>query len=646
MRISSVLLENIKKFGSKESIFSFGGHPGMHTVSGGNGSGKTAIFRSVQIFQKIFFFDQLEEENDSEYYELYEKISNDLDGLLRTENGLIDVAFKDNEFSFRVELRISKNHSGWQYNFKSGSDGDIDLLSKYWNIKNPTEIVAFIDASKSFSDFGVGFDDISLLSRREIRRRFILDCIFEPEKTLQSIYRKTVIDHVQYRIDPKRTYHYFRDANSAIKKISGNIEVANISATKLDGQLVIVGKTNKDSQLFDVKDFSSGERALYLTLLFLFYLPNIGVLIIDEPENHLHESLLCKFYDFLEDFIKDKSVTSQENIDNENHESSIIKSGLEQIFLTTHSRALIYKNMERGYSYSMANNEIVRILASDVERSLRASGISTVHSKTLFVEGDTEASLMSEFFEQERIKVTPVNSCNEVISYFEKIAAIRTTIHGAAFCFAIDSDNRTLEDIKKIQSIDADFFDQSFCILDCHEIENLFIDEKLILDVVNKIRNGMELEEIDIDLIQKTMSNESIDLYETSRSKYIASGLRLELKRTISDPITDAKKMRSVGIEDLIKNTITLELKETITNEAKRLQDNFEKLWKEDWKKYVDGKAFIGRLCQKLSSGFAPTHSTIIKKMIIKRIKENPEKYSFGVFYKNIVNKFNIQGAL
>jgi hypothetical protein len=650
MRISSVVLENIKKFNPKPAIFEFGGQPGVYTLSGGNGSGKTAIFRSVQVFQKIFFFAQLDPEKDTEHSILYEKIWRDLDGLMSADSSLIDIAFKDEEYGFRVELRLEKNHRHWNFIFKPGADGDMEFLNKYWNIDNPTGIVAFIDASKSFSDFGVEFDDIKLSPRRERRRRFMLDCVFEPEKTLQSIYRKAVIDHVQYRIDPKRTYQYFKEANLAVKEISGNIEVANISATKMDGQLVIVGRTSKGAPLFDVKDFSSGERALYLTLLFLFYLPNIGILIIDEPENHLHESLLCQFYDFLEGFLKNNADELYQKVNksdqSETGNSKINTNVLEQIFLTTHSRALIYKNMDQGFSFAMAGDRILPIEASEVERGLRASGISTVYSRTLFVEGTTDVSLMAEFLERERIKVTAVNNCKEVISYFEKISAIRTTVHGAAFCFAIDADNRTAKEIEAIRKICPEFYDQSFCVLDRHEVENLFIDETLIFDVVNKIRDGLELRPVNSDKIHEIMATEAAKLKSISKQKYLASGLRMELKQIVIDPITDVKVMKKSSIDDLISKTISASLCDTIINSAKELESTFDTLWLKDWKNYVDGKSFIGMLCARLSTECAGANASAIREMMVRRVKENPDSYAFGKFYRDILNKFEKQGAL
>lgn len=629
MKINNIHLTNIKKFGTKGANFNFYGEGGIFTISGGNGSGKTAIFKALQVFQKIVFFQQLTD--GSEVERIKKILWNDIDGLLSDEYGVIDVQFKEStsdEFKFSVKLILTKTHSDWGYEFANPKNGLIHLISEYWDINDPKDIVAFIDAGKSFSEFGVGFDSIKLLSRRDQHRKLILDCVFEPEKTLQSIYRKTVIDHIQYRLDPKRTYTYFKNANEATLKISGNIDVANVSSTKYDGQLVIVGKTSNQSILYDVKDFSAGERSLYLTLLFLFYLPKVGILIIDEPENHLHESLLCKFYDFLLEFI------------NEGFKGE--KSNIRQIFLTTHSRALIYRNLDNGICFGMGNDEIIPIASGDVERDLRAMGISAIHSKTIFVEGSTEVSILSEFFNRERINVVPVNNCNEVVQYFRKISTIRSNLYGAAFCFVIDSDNMAPEKKSEIKGIDPKFFDESFCILECHEIENLLIDEKLILDVINNVLTVMKephLSSCDVDSIMSACKK---DLHEQSLAKFIASEIEYQIKNLFTNELTNTKKIQNDDFQDLVNKIITQDRTSILIEKHNDAKEKFLSFWEDDWKSYIDGKAFLGKLLKALS------HKTGIrddklKSMLWKKVSDSDADYKFSVFYKTVLDKFGKQ---
>lgn len=640
MKIQSIYLENIKKFNQKGMIFNFADHKNIHTISGVNGSGKTAIFKSLQLFQKIFFYEQLDNPTVN-YLKLHQNILQDIYSLLSSSSAIIDIVFKDevnNKFGVKLSIEIHENI--FIHKFKDVASESTNSLLKYWNIKDPKNIIAFIDAGKSFSDFGVPIEQINLTSRSQKNKDFILNCIFFPEKTLQGIYRKTILDHIQYRLDPSRTYEYFRQANLAIKKISPNIEVKNISATKVDGHIVMLGKTSEDTPFFDVKDFSAGERALYLTLLFIFYLPSIGILIIDEPENHLHESLLREFYDFLKDRLKIANDS-----DANKNELNKEKNSLRQIFLTTHSKSLIYQNINQGECLIIKKDSTISLEDSSIERELRASGVSTVFSRTLFLEGTDDKSLLNAILENSGINLIVAKSCKEVIDYFKKISTIKNNVLGAAFCFAIDSDNRTKEDIEIIRKYDSDFFDNSFIVLEKHELENYLIDKELIINALNPILHSMKLENLNDSKITKIFSKCSQSLKDQSKAKYIASGLQIKIKHEISDPITNTRIIQTKSIEKIIKENITESLTNNLIEEGENLHKYFEDQWKTNWENLIDGKAFLSKIISELSKECANINQDVIKNNIISELQQNSDKYKAGQLISQIKNKFDLQHA-
>jgi hypothetical protein len=640
MKIQSIYLENIKKFNQKGMIFNFADHKNIHTISGVNGSGKTAIFKSLQLFQKIFFYEQLENPT-VDYLKLHQNILQDIYSLLSSSSAIIDIVFKDEEGNkFGVKLSIEIHENIFIHKFKDVASESTNALLKCWNIKDPKNIIAFIDAGKSFSDFGVPIEQINLTSRSQKNKDFILNCIFFPEKTLQGIYRKTILDHIQYRLDPSRTYEYFREANLAIKKISPNIEVKNISATKVDGHIVMLGKTSEDTPFFDVKDFSAGERALYLTLLFIFYLPSIGILIIDEPENHLHESLLREFYDFLKNRLK---IANDSNIDKKEFNKE--KNSLRQIFLTTHSKSLIYQNINQGECLIIKKDGTISLEDSSIERELRASGVSTVFSRTLFLEGTDDKSLLNAILENSGINLIVAKSCKEVIDYFKKISTIKNNVLGAAFCFAIDSDNRTKEDIEIIRKYDSNFFDSSFIVLEKHELENYLIDKKLIINALNPILYSMRLENLTDSKITNIFSTCSQSLKDQSKAKYIASGLQIKIKHEISDPITNTRTIQTKSIEKIIKENITDSLTQNLINEGAKLNQYFEDQWKTNWENLIDGKAFLSKIIAELSKECANINQDVIKNNIISELQKNSDKYKAGQLINQIKTKFDLQHA-
>lgn len=649
MKIQSVCLENIKKFGSKGVVFNFSRYHDICTISGKNGSGKTALLKAIQLFQKLFFFNQLANDFLESYDLLKSSLKEEVVSLLSAKKGLIDIIFQDDERKYHIKLEMEVDGEYLNYNFKDGLGGSISGLCNYWNFSDPKCIVAFVDAGKSFSEFSVSLAKISLLSRQQKKQDFIFECIFDPEKTLQAIYKKTVLDHIQYRLDPNRKYDYFRFANKAIKKIAPNIEVKSISATKVDGHLVMLGKTSEDVQYFDVKDFSAGERALYLTLLFIFYLPNVGVLIIDEPENHLHESLLRNFYNFLRELVRAGGASAwlnaQSDLEGDNSASSSENENLTQIFLTTHSKALIYQNLSEGECLVITENGVLPIEDGTVEAELRSAGISTVFSRTLFVEGSSDTSLLSGMLEKSGVKVVVADSCKEVIDYFKKISKIRNKMHGAAFCFAIDNDNRTKEDIAEIEKFDAEFFEKSFVVLERHEMENFLIDKELISDALNPALEKLSKKKINNSLLSGIFKNEAEALKRQSKAKYISSGLKIFLKNLIVDPIVDTKSLVSEGADHVVSKVMVPDLTSKIKVEAESLSADFDARWEESWVNLVDGKAFLGRTLSKLSKECAGIDVPTIRENIILQLQRNPDRYEAGSLLKEVDKKLNSQYA-
>ncbi|QSX30409.1 ATP-binding protein [Shewanella cyperi] len=657
MKIASTFIRNIKSFDENGIVCKFNKETDIFTVSGKNGSGKTAIFKSIQLFQKLFFYDQLSLDYKNKYRE---NIKNSVYSLTSEKDSTIEIEFifDSDSTSRNIVLTISTVESETEFDYKFNDEiydenrkgsvetDNISKLKSYWNIDSPSNLVALIDAGRSFSDFGVDFKNISLESRHKNESEFILDCIFKPEEISQAIYKRTVLDHIHYRLDPSRTYNYFKAANEAARKLSGNIDVKNVSATRKDNQLIILGRTSSNSALFDIKDFSAGERAFYLTILFLFYFPKIGILIIDEPENHYHESLLLNFYDFIREAIQDDGIYSwlKNKSDIELDKELAKEIQLKQAFLVTHSKPLIYKNINFGDCVILNKGAASTIYNSDITRELRTIGISSVYSKTVFVEGKSDSEFLSVCLSDHDIKLYPLGSCGDVIEQFKKIANICENFHEALFCFVIDKDNRTQQEIDEIRKINPEFFDSSFLILDRHELENYLIDIKLILDSISPALKtfGVNINRNDISTIFDEAAHK---LKDESKIKYIASHIKMGIKREVTDKYTEKKLLKdkiSGNRSSLVKNEENIDinsLTERFYNEASII---FDDSWKKNWKDSVDGKAFYNLITGNISKKFGIGKNLISNRMI-EIIKNNPDSYEIGKVILDIKNKMNQQ---
>ncbi len=180
-----------------------------------------------------------------------------------------------------------------------------------------------------------------------------------------------------------------------------------------------------------------------------------------------------------------------------------------------------------------------------VESELRNAGISSVFSRTLFVEAESDKDIFLPILSLHRINVVPVSDCREVIEHFKKIADIKNLIHGASFCFAMDRDNKSEQEILGIKQYSPEFFDESYIILERHEIENYFIDQQLVLDVLNptlEILHENLITLADLDII---FHHEAEYLKEQSYLKFASSHLKQYIKEHIDlDP--DASKSAAV----------------------------------------------------------------------------------------------------
>jgi predicted ATPase len=390
MKLQHIEIRNVKNFTGLNN-FSFDPNININTISGTNGSGKTTIFKCVQLCQKAFFLDQFNGKEEN-YSFLKEKLFAMAEGYLSGQDSYIKVTFliDDKEFFFKIFIKDKE--------LKRECDNESLInIAKYWNIHNPISIILIIDASKSFSNENIEYSNISInpYSKKELVHK----CIFQPEEIFSYMYQTVVKDYIHERIIPAKPprYFYFNIATKLMNLLMENVKISNFSANAVHDQFVVLGKTNSTSKMFDIRDFSSGEKALFFILLFICHIPSIGMLVIDEPENHFHEDLLNKFVTMLNEIAKSNNFAQwiKNNIKDINVTwlTDYYRHNLKQIFFLTHSKNLIYNNFSYGKNY-IVNKGMNEITYANSENVLRQIGLSTVYSKVLFVEGKDDYNFL------------------------------------------------------------------------------------------------------------------------------------------------------------------------------------------------------------------------------------------------------------
>ena len=206
------------------------------------------------------------------------------------------------------------------------------------------------------------------------------------------------------------------------------------------------------------KEMSDGERVmLYMICQVLVLKPN-SILIIDEPELHIHKAIVDKLWDKLEELRQDCVF----------------------VYITHDLNFALSRNTEnvlwiKSYNGTTWDYEFLNIADfSDLPNDLLYEVIGT-RQKILFVEGEKNSYdhfLYQEVFRDKGYHVIPCGGCQDVVKFvkskraYEKLNAI--DVYGI-----VDRDFRTEAEITALQN------DGVFC-LDVAEVENLFVVPELL----------------------------------------------------------------------------------------------------------------------------------------------------------------------
>lgn len=223
----------------------------------------------------------------------------------------------------------------------------------------------------------------------------------------------------------------------------------------------ILAGFEKDGQYYEYKgrDMSDGERVgLYLMAQSLC-VPSDKTIIIDEPEIHLHRSIMNKLW---------------EAIEAEREDCSFIYITHDTQFASNHknSKKIWIKGFD-GITWEweeVQNSELPEQLLLDILGNRKP---------VLFVEGTHDSydtKLYSEIYKD--YYVVPCGSCSSVISQTKAMNS-NAQLHNFKCFGIIDRDYRTDYEIEAYK-------EDNIFTLEVAEVENLFLTEEL-LQVVNRI---------------------------------------------------------------------------------------------------------------------------------------------------------------
>jgi len=522
--IKNITLKGIKVFKSQTEfrLAPYEGQRALITLSGANGSGKSAIVESLAAVQEAGILNYLENSSPGDRVsEKKEEFLRKLENISTSKNSLIRLLVTNGEVESAIEVEIWWEKGGnLNYHF-SAEEGPAREIYNSWVSPDPRNLIVAVPSTKYFEQ-----EDIYFTRLQSGEREYFLFEDSEKEDLLSPLlgdlangvresYRRVLENWFYERIVPgkKRTV-FNKIANVYLNYLFKNIKFENISGTFREGEIVSFAKrTDIRGGKYDLRGMSSGEKYVYLIFSYLAkYAGRSALIIFDEPENHLHEQSLVAFVDILgeqagldKNYLKDVVALSKKTEVNFSKDESKRLNKVfggwpftKSVLMVTHSKLLVRRNLDYGTNFLVDKGEIFGLGKSDVENKLRKAGVSQIDERFVFVEGETDKKIFDKYFKAEHVEVKGLTGKDSVCSAFEGFASIDDQEKRPGYVFVLDKDSGVDYKYDDLEKKFPEKWDGHVIVLDRVEIENYLLDPNLIKlaleSFVDKGKNAKILE--------------------------------------------------------------------------------------------------------------------------------------------------------
>jgi len=307
---------------------------------------------------------------------------------------------------------------------------------------------------------------------------------------------------------------------------------------------------SKFSEKYSANQMSDGERAVLYLASQVLVVPDNKTLIIDEPELHLHSSIMNVLWELLENYRQDCLF----------------------IYITHDTNfAASHKNSEKIWikSYDGENWDLEKIISNELPEKLLFDILGS-RKNILFVEGE-ENSFDSQLYSilYPNYFIIPCGSCMQVIMRTKSFNSTQK-IHNYNVYGIIDRDFRTEGEINRLEK-------DNIYTLKVSEVENLFIIEELINfladylaknsnDVINNIRNYIIKKRFDNQISSQVKKN------VVSQIKYDLSMVEISENNT-KESFTNA--IKNINVDSIYEDTLNSYEEALLSNDYKKVLEMF-----------------------------------------------------------------------
>ena len=359
---------------------------------------------------------------------------------------------------------------------------------------------------------------------------------------------------------------------------------------------------DESGQSLPFNALSSGEQEV-VKVLFDVARKEIkhSVIIIDEPELHLHPTLTFKLIESL------KSIGEHTN----------------QFIFLTHSADLISTYYSTGNVYFIdstqtgtnqahrlsdlnhSHHELVQLIGENL-------GLFAVGKKIVFVEGESSSIDRLTYHKialsvNPELKISPVGSVMNIGALKTVEEQLRNSVFGVDMYMLRDRDGLRQDQIDELEE------GKKLICLKRRHIENYFLNEEILHKVANHLylnKNGTNITVEHIKSEMKRIASDTIgfNLYKNFK-EHVGANYSIKVPKVTSinqKTLEEVKTIISDGLESNL-NLLSTELEKSKTlewleNEKSRLE---ELLNSDDWKIEFQGKIIFSKLCGEVLKGNA-----------------------------------------
>ncbi|MDJ1473759.1 DUF4435 domain-containing protein [Xanthocytophaga flava] len=297
----------------------------------------------------------------------------------------------------------------------------------------------------------------------------------------------------------------------------------------------------KEENKYNSSEMSDGERVIFYLIGEVVCAPINSIIIIDEPEMHIHRSLVKTLFDLIE----------------------LERPDCALIYLTHDiDFAFTRQNAVKIWAKSYEGNNVWDYEILDEEMPIPEQLYLEVlgsRKPVIFLEGDN-SSIDYEIYEQVYSNYTlkPLGGCEKVIQSVKSFNELNGFHHINSFGI-IDRDRRQSSDIEKLNT-------KNIWVLDVAEAENLLLIESIVRSVASHMGK-------DPEIVFREVRQNLIDFFKTQLESQILLHYRELLKRELFNLSNFCSSNITTAITeiDLLYNSID---KQTLYNTIRTQFEN------------------------------------------------------------------------